>query len=190
MFKISANGALTSLYSFTGGSDGANPHADLVQGSDGNFYGTTAAGGYINLNHGNGYGTVFKVTTNGTLTRLSSFTGGKDGASPYAGLVQGGDGSFYGTTYTGGQGNVGIVFRLTIVPEPPQLTIIPSGPNVILSWPTNAPGFYLQRTVNLGAAGGWARYTIATPPVILNGQFIVTLPITDSQPLFYRLNSP
>ena len=45
MFKISTNGALTSLYSFTGGNDGADPQAGLVQGSDGNFYGTTAGGG-------------------------------------------------------------------------------------------------------------------------------------------------
>ena len=45
MFKISTNGALTSLYSFTGGNDGANPYAGLVQGSDGNFYGTTYDGG-------------------------------------------------------------------------------------------------------------------------------------------------
>ena len=45
MFKISTNGALTTLYSFTGGNDGANPQAGLVQGSDGNFYGTTYGGG-------------------------------------------------------------------------------------------------------------------------------------------------
>ena len=45
MFKISTNGALTSLYSFTGGNDGASPQAGLVQGSDGNFYGTTYYGG-------------------------------------------------------------------------------------------------------------------------------------------------
>jgi hypothetical protein len=44
VFKISTNGALTSLYSFTGGNDGANPTAGLVQGSDGNFYGTTPNG--------------------------------------------------------------------------------------------------------------------------------------------------
>ena len=51
VFKISTNGALTSLYSFTGGNDGADPHAGLVQGSDGNFYGTTAYGGTNGLWH-------------------------------------------------------------------------------------------------------------------------------------------
>ena len=98
VFKISTNGALTSLYSFTGDNDGANPHAGLVQGSDGNFYGTTDCGGT------NYAGTVFRINTNGALTSLYSFTGGNDGATPLAGLVQGSDGNFYGTTY-GGQGD-------------------------------------------------------------------------------------
>jgi uncharacterized repeat protein (TIGR03803 family) len=91
MFKISTDGALTSLYSFTGGNDGAEPEG-LVQGSDGNFYGTTGGGGTSNL------GTVFKISTNGVLTSLYSFTGGTDGDGPGAGLVQGSDGNFYGTT--------------------------------------------------------------------------------------------
>ena len=68
MFKISTNGALTTLYSFTGGNDGANPQAGLVQGSDGNFYGTTSR------RHEGDHGTVFKISTNGALTSLYSFT--------------------------------------------------------------------------------------------------------------------
>ena len=107
VFKISTNGALTSLYSFTGGNDGANPDAGLVQGSDGNFYGTTYGGGT------NGYGTVFKISTNGALTSLYSFTGGNDGANPNAGLVQGSDGNFYGTTYSGGTNSYGTVFKIS-----------------------------------------------------------------------------
>ena len=91
VFKISTNGALTSLYSLTGGNDGAYPEGELVQGSDGYFYGTTFGGGW---------GTVFKISTNGALTSLYSFTGGNDGADPTAGLVQGSDGNFYGTTDT------------------------------------------------------------------------------------------
>ena len=77
VFKISATGALTTLYSFTGGKDGGDPRAGLVQGSDGNFYGTTVNGGT------NGdFGTVFKISATGALTTLYSFTGGKDGANP------------------------------------------------------------------------------------------------------------
>jgi uncharacterized repeat protein (TIGR03803 family) len=132
-----------------------------------------------------GYGTVFTVTTNGTLTSLYSFSGTNDGSTPDAGLVQGSDGNFYGTTAFGGTNNAGTVFRLTIQP---QLTMTVSGANVILSWPTNYPDWYLQRTVNLGAAG-FVRITLQGPPVIVNGQFAVTLPITSDQPGFYRLSS-
>ena len=106
VFKISTNGALTSLYSFTGGNDGANPYAGLVQGSDGYFYGTTSGGTY-------GNGTVFQISTNGALTNLYSFTGGNDGAYPSQ-LVQCSDGYFYGTTGAlyGGP-NSGTVFKIS-----------------------------------------------------------------------------
>jgi uncharacterized repeat protein (TIGR03803 family) len=93
------------LYSFSG-DDGANPHGTLVQGSDGNFYGTTSFGGASND------GTVFQITPAGSLTTLYSFSGG-DGSHPFAGLVQGGDGDFYGTTFRGGAGNSGTVFKLS-----------------------------------------------------------------------------
>ena len=109
VFKISTNGALTSLYSFTGGNDGANPQAGLVQGSDGNFYGTTVRRRHERLWHG----TVFKISTNGALTSLYSFTGGNDGADPNAGLVQGSDGNFYGTTVYGGTNGYGTVFKIS-----------------------------------------------------------------------------
>ena len=102
----------TVLYRFAGGWDGANPQAGLIQGSDGNFYGTTSEGG-----DNGGYGTVFKITSQGQEAVLYSFAGGKDGASPYAGLIQGSDGNFYGTTYQGGAGggavDGGTVFKLT-----------------------------------------------------------------------------
>ena len=107
VFKISATGALTSLYSFTGGNDGANPDAGLVEGSDGNFYGTTSGGGT------NDAGNVFKISADGALTGLYSFTGGNDGSSPVAGLVQGSDGDFYSTTSGGGTHYVGTVFKIT-----------------------------------------------------------------------------
>jgi uncharacterized repeat protein (TIGR03803 family) len=102
VFKITTSGTFTTLYSFTGGADGAYPFAGLVQGQDGNFYGTTYyRGAYTYLDStGNGYGTIFKITTNGLLTTLASFNN-TNGANPYSTLVQGGDGNFYGTTYNG-----------------------------------------------------------------------------------------
>jgi len=97
---------LTTLYNFCslGGldcTDGSAPSGYLIQGSDGNFYGTTTGGGQY------GQGTVFKVTPTGTLTTLYSFCaqGGADctdGAQPVAGVIEGSDGNFYGTTAAGG----------------------------------------------------------------------------------------
>ncbi len=84
----------------------ANPRGAVIQGSDGNFYGTTGGGGRSNL------GTVFKVTTNGMLTILLSFNG-TNGSYPYAGLAVGNDGDFYGTTAGGGSSDWGTVFRIT-----------------------------------------------------------------------------
>jgi uncharacterized repeat protein (TIGR03803 family) len=95
------------LYSFTGASDGSSPVTGLIQGTDGNFYGTTSAGGTSNN------GTVFVVTPGGTETVLHSFAGGSDGANPQAGLILGSDGNFYGTTANGGTANLGTVFKIT-----------------------------------------------------------------------------
>ena len=105
-FRVMTNGTLTNLVSFNiSGNAGNSPYAGLVQGNDGSLYGTTYQGGT------NGYGTIFKLTTNGMYTPLYSFTGAGDGANPYAGLVQGADGKFYGTTFGGGALGYGTVFK-------------------------------------------------------------------------------
>ncbi len=106
VFKMHSAGNVTTLYSFTGGSDGSHPTASLIQASDGNFYGTTAGGGASN------YGTVFRMDSLGNLTTLHSFAGSPtDGAYPL-GLVQAIDGNFYGTTVSGGTSNYGTVFKM------------------------------------------------------------------------------
>ena len=111
VFKINANGALTTMHSFKDGNDGAYPEAMLVQGRDGYFYGTTAYGG-SSIGY-TGAGTLFKISTNGALTSLYSFTGGNDGSFPN-GLVQGSDGYFYGTTSDkGGTNSAGTVFKMS-----------------------------------------------------------------------------
>ncbi len=108
VFRISTGGNYTNLYSFGGPpADGEQPIAGLVQGSDGNFYGTTFFGGT------NDDGTVFRISPNGSYTNLHFFAGHPgDGASPYAGLAQGSDGNFYGTTVSGGTHNLGTVFKI------------------------------------------------------------------------------
>jgi uncharacterized repeat protein (TIGR03803 family) len=113
VFKITPSGTLTALYSFcfqSGCTDGELPHAGLVQGTNGNFYGTTEYGG------ANYPGTVFEITPAGTLTTLHAFcsqSGCPDGAYPEAALVQGTDGNFYGTTAWGGAHGYGTVFKIT-----------------------------------------------------------------------------
>jgi uncharacterized repeat protein (TIGR03803 family) len=109
VFKVTPEGVLTTLHSFVG-SDGAYPDAGLLQAADGNFYGTASQGGP------NVGGTVFKMTPQGVLTTLHGFclkAECADGESPYAGLVQAADGSFYGTTANGGPNLNGIVFKIT-----------------------------------------------------------------------------
>lgn len=92
--------------------DGAQPYANLVQGNDGDFYGTTSLGGDVTCNAPYGCGTVFKITPAGALTTLHTFEGA-DGARPYAGLILATDGNFYGTTASGGTNNDGTLFELT-----------------------------------------------------------------------------
>src|SRR3989442_612612 len=82
VFKVTINGTLTTLYSFSGGSDGAHPHAALTLGIDGTFYGTTYDGGITNTTFAQGMGTIFRVTSNGILTTLYSFTGGSNALHP------------------------------------------------------------------------------------------------------------
>jgi uncharacterized repeat protein (TIGR03803 family) len=109
VFKITPSGTLTTLYSFCAKSkcaDGSAPYAGLLLGTNGNFYGTTEAGG------AHGQGTVFKITPRGTLTTLHSFNI-NDGSNPYATLLQATDGNFYGTTQSGGSHLLGTVFKMT-----------------------------------------------------------------------------
>jgi uncharacterized repeat protein (TIGR03803 family) len=104
VFKITPGGRLTTVHVFDG-TDGYAIYSGLIQGTDGNFYGT--AGGYTN-----GPGTVFTITPTGVLTTLHYFQGGNDGKSPFAGVTQATDGNFYGSTFEGGAG-WGTIFMMT-----------------------------------------------------------------------------
>ena len=116
IFMVTPTGVLTTLYSFSG-TDGANPTATLVLGTDGNFYGTTFQGGNLTCGGGFGCGTVFQYTPGGTLTSLHSFDR-TDGGFPSSGLVQATDGNFYGTTTQAGDYHAcpvgcGTLFKIT-----------------------------------------------------------------------------
>jgi len=92
VFKLDTTGHETVLYNFTGGADGGSPYAGVIHDSAGNLYGTTFAGGALNL------GVVYKLDTTGHETVLYSFTGGAGGGFPYAGVIRDSAGNLYGTT--------------------------------------------------------------------------------------------
>ncbi len=108
IFKITPRGALTTLYNFCSHpncTDGEFPDAALIQGIDGNFYGTTRFGG------ASGNGTIFRITPGGKLTTLYSFD--ILGNDILGALVQDRDGNFNGTTSAGGTYLGGTIFRIT-----------------------------------------------------------------------------
>ena len=118
VFQMTPSGTLTTLVTFSGTTDGAYPQAPLTLGNDGNFYGTTYQGGDLNLNYNRGFGTIFKITTDGQLTTLVNFNGA-NGAKPITAPMLGQDGNFYGLTDSGGNTNLnygsgyGTVYQLT-----------------------------------------------------------------------------
>jgi uncharacterized repeat protein (TIGR03803 family) len=116
VFQLNPQSGLSTIYSFcslVACDDADDPSSPVIQGTDGNFYGVTPDGGANNL------GTVFSVTTEGTLTTLHSFAS-SEGNFPYGALVQATDGNFYGTTGGGGSGanctndgSCGTIFKIT-----------------------------------------------------------------------------
>ncbi len=109
VFKLDPGRNLTLLHSFAGTPDGEDPEAGLIRDTGDNLYGTTVYGGTAG-----GYGTVFKLSSAGSLTLLHSFSGTPDGENPYAGLVVDSAGNGYGTTkYGGAAGGFGTVFKIS-----------------------------------------------------------------------------
>jgi uncharacterized repeat protein (TIGR03803 family) len=109
VYMLSASGQESVLHSFTGRADGAIPYAGVIHDAENNLYGTTISGG------AHGFGIVFEVNpATKQETVLHSFAGGKDGATPLAGLLMDSSGNLYGTTFAGGSSNVGTVYKLNI----------------------------------------------------------------------------
>jgi uncharacterized repeat protein (TIGR03803 family) len=149
VFRVTTNGEFTNLCAFNG-TNGATPLSGLIQGADGNLYGTATTGG------AHGLGTIFQVTTNGTLTALFSFDNSTGGGSPgrvLGGLIQAPDGWFYGVTGNGGPtgGGAGALYRFNLASplEFTGQTLI--GNTLSLTWSAVSGGDYqLQATTNLG----------------------------------------
>ncbi|HVM47582.1 MAG TPA: choice-of-anchor tandem repeat GloVer-containing protein [Candidatus Acidoferrum sp.] len=184
VFAVNTNGTgFRTVHSFTGGSGGAYPKAGLLL-SGNTLYGTTFYSGAAS-----GNGTVFAVTTNGTgFTVLHAFAVPPNQiGNPAVALVLS-DTTLFGASFADGAYGNGTVFSLSY--PAPQLTIMPSGTNVNLTWPTAVAGFSysgytLQSTTNLGAAAVWT--TNLPPPAVVNGQYAMTNAISGSQQ-FFRLS--
>jgi len=200
-FKITPSGTLTTLYNFcsqTNCVDGGSPDVDLVQGTDGNFYGITLLGGGPS-----NAGTIFKITPAGTLTTLHDFCSQAnctDGLEASA-LVQGTDGSYYGTTFQGGtvtdscESGCGTVFGLSVGLRPfvetqPTSGVAGAAVNILGSNLTGATSvtfngtaavftvvsqYLITTTVPTGATTGKVQVTVPSATLSSNVQFAVRL---------------
>jgi uncharacterized repeat protein (TIGR03803 family) len=158
VFRITTNGDFTSLLSFEK-TNGAYPLAALIPGSHGRLYGTTYFGGDTNLNSGNGYGTLFSITTDGALTSLFRFNN-TNGAGPRVAMTPGFDGNWYGTTYSG-TNNFGTVFRLVLgASTGVVLNFKIHDGHYILTW--SNPAYSLLSATNV--AGSYSPVSGATSP--------------------------
>jgi uncharacterized repeat protein (TIGR03803 family) len=183
IFKLSTDGSVyTDIYDFLAYPDtsGASPTAPLVQGNDGALYGTASGSG----GGGYGVGTVFKLNTDGSgFTVLYTFldTAYANGSEPEAALLQGKNGSFYGTTESGGDLGFGTIFAL----QGPTLYISQSGGTVTVFW-QDVSGWTLQQNNSLTMPAGWlagSGVTTSNGTNYLN----ITLPASN---MFYRLSHP
>lgn len=166
IFKLTPDGVLTTLYSFcsqAGCADGEGALSPLIQGTDGNLYGTTSSGGTNGA-----YGTIFQITTTGTFTMVYSFcsqAGCTDGGGPYGGLVQDTNGDFYGTTWGGGANGplYGTIFSLSMGLGP-FVTTQPGSAGVAA--PVNILGSSLKGATSVTFNGAPAEFAVSSQYLI------------------------
>jgi uncharacterized repeat protein (TIGR03803 family) len=174
VFQITTNGILTTLASFNG-TNGSAPQAGLIRGRDGCFYGTTLNGGTFTNQSGNRpFGTIFKMNSNGMLNSLYSFSGGpNDGYNPYDALLQSTDGSLYGTTWGGGAYDMGVIFRVTTTGVLTALysfhayfALPRDGGQPYAGLVQGADGYFYGTTHGAGAYGGGTFFRFSIPPTL------------------------
>ena len=168
IYRLTPGGTVTAIYTFCTQNncpDGFAPQ-ELVQGTDGNLYGTAGGGGTPNQCI-SGCGTIFKITTAGALTTLHDFDY-NDGAWPTAGLLQATDGKFYGSTSAGGSNcdsfhGCGTLFSFD-VGLPPFVEIHPTSGSSGTAVTIN--GLNLSGTTSVAFNGTPASFTVQSPTII------------------------
>jgi len=186
VFAINSGGTgFTTLYSFTGGTDGGSPTVSLIQGTDDRLYGTTSQGGVP------GDGTVFALNPDGTgFATLYSFTGGTDGANPQASLIQGTDGRLYGTAIFGGTNIFGTMFAVN--PDGTSFATLyaftggTDGGNPQASLIRGTDGRLYGTTIGDGATNSGTLFAISNQTVFAGTNATVTVTVTGTAPLSYQ----
>jgi len=182
IFRISTNGAFANVAAFNG-TNGAWPVGGLVEGPDGNLYGTTEEGGAYTNQYAEGLGTIYRVTPKGEITTLVSFDG-TNGLVPLAGLTLGTDGRFYGTTSLGGANMKGNIFRLTVDIPPVFRSIAKGNGSIHLAWSAISGRTYQLQYCNL-APNTWSN--LGPPITATNGTVAASDFVSEPRARWYRV---
>jgi serine protease len=180
VYSITTNGMFELLFSFDG-TNGANPYPALLAGNDGNVYGMTQYGG---TNYQDGI--IYEVTPGGAFDIVARFAG-QTGMNPFAPMVRGVDGNFYGTTFQGGYGD-GVIFQMSFdsTPQPAFQGATKGGGQIDLTC-SAVPGrsYQVQSTTNL-SQHTWA--DLGSPLTATNTVFSITDILPQTGQKFYRLS--
>jgi uncharacterized repeat protein (TIGR03803 family) len=181
VFRLTSGGEASTVFSFNG-TNGSYPRG-LMQASDGNFYGVTGCGGIGYAGRvSSGAGTVFKMTPDGTLTTLVTFTNNE---LPFGGLLQASDGNLYGTTRTGGAYGHGTVFRLSVPMPPVPRSIAQEGSMLTATWNVVATQTYQPQYCNDLVKTIWSNLGVSLTAT--NGSMTISDLVGADPQRFYRL---
>lgn len=179
LFQFTTDGQLTTLFTLADGSNtgiGETPDTELLREDNGDIYGLT----HYPVAIGGGWGSIFKLENNGTISCLYSFDT-SSGPKRRAGLIRGSDGNFYAQSPSGGAFGKGYIYRLLMSPK---LKWEKTMEGLVFSWPTNFAGFTLQWKPALISTNAWI--DSAESPTVYGSEFVVTNAVA-GEARFYRL---